>query len=145
MSAHRKDDQAAAMYTAYQAGKSLADVGKEFGLTRQTVHQAFRTRGYPLRKPPAPRPYILFKGRKYTMRNTGYYGATEGDRGLLHRHMWESANGPIPGGYDIHHKDEDKTHNELSNFECLPKSEHTRLYSTRCNQFHHNCQKEPAA
>lgn len=145
MSAHRKDVEAEAMYAVYQTGKSLAEVAREFGLSRQTVFTAFQRRGYQLRKRPDPLPYVVFNGRKYTMRNTGYYGATEGDRGLLHRHMWEATNGPIPDGYDIHHLDESKTNNTLSNFECLPKAEHTRLYSPHCNQFHHNCEHRNAA
>lgn len=140
MSAPRKDNKADAMYSAYLSGESLADVAAQFGITRQSVYIAFKRRGFALRPKPKPLPAIVFKGRKYTMRNTGYYGATEGDRGLLHRHMWEAVNGPIPAGYDIHHKDENKTNNVLENFECLPKAEHTRLYSTRCNQFNHNCE-----
>lgn len=139
MSAHRKDAQVTAMYAAYQEGSSLAGVAYLFGVTRQSVHDVFKRRGYVLRQRSQPLPAVVFNGRKYTMRNTGYYGATEGDRGLLHRHMWEAANGPIPDGYDIHHLDENKTHNALSNFECLPKSEHTRLYSPSCNQFSHKC------
>lgn len=145
MSAHRKDDQAEAMYEAYQSGLSLGEVGPLFGVTRQSVYAAFKRRGFALRKRPEPLPAVVFNGRKYTIRNTGYYGATEGDRGLLHRHMWEAANGPIPDDYDIHHIDENKTNNRLENFECLPKAEHTRLYSTRCNQFIHNCEHRHAA
>lgn len=133
------------MYALYETGMSLADVAVEFGITRQSVHDTLRRRGYALRPRPAELPAIHFNGRKYTMRNTGYYGATEGDRGLLHRHMWEAANGPIPDGWDIHHIDENKTNNTLSNFESLPKSEHTRLYSPSCNQFSHKCEHKKAA
>jgi HNH endonuclease len=60
---------------------------------------------------------------------------TTGNRCLMHRYIWENEVGTIPEGWDIHHIDEDKSHNELSNFECLPKSEHTRLYSPHNNQF----------
>lgn len=144
MSARRNDAKARNMYEAYQNGLSLAEVGKQFGVTRQSVYDVFTRRGYELRKRPAPLPSVMFNGRKYTMRNTGYYGATEGDRGLLHRHMWEAVNGTIPDGYDIHHLDECKTNNTLENFECLPKAEHTRLYSPSCNQFHHNCERHAA-
>lgn len=139
MSARRQDERVSAMYAMYVAGESLAGVAKAFDVTRQTVHINFQRRGLKLRARPAALPVIHFSGRKYTMRNTGYYGATEGDRGLLHRHMWEAANGLIPENYDIHHRDENKTNNTLSNFECLPKAEHTRLYSPSCNQFSHKC------
>ena len=144
MGAHRKNERANAMYEAYESGLSLAEVGEMFGVTRQSVYAAFKRRGLELRPKPQPLPAIIFGGRKYTMRNTGYYGATEGDRGLLHRHMWEAANGPIPENYDIHHIDGNKTHNAVSNFECLPKSEHARLYGAGCNQFHHRCEKRAA-
>lgn len=60
MSAHRKDDQANAMYEAYQSGLSLARVGAAFGLGRQTVYAAFKRRGFELRQRPAELPAILY-------------------------------------------------------------------------------------
>ncbi len=42
--------------------------------------------------------------------------------------------GKIPDGYDIHHKDFNKTNNNIENLECLSKSDHTRLYSPSHNQ-----------
>lgn len=138
----RNDERANAMYARYQCGLSLAQVASEFGCSRQAVYDVFKWRGLELRPRPARLPEVRYGGRTYTMRNTGYYGATSGDRHLLHRRMWEDAHGPIPDGWDIHHRDEDKAHNVLENFECLPKAEHTRLYSPSCNQFKHNCGKE---
>ena len=130
------------MYALYERGLSLAQVAARYGVSRQSVYDVFRHRGWKMRPRPAPLPAITYEGQNYTMRNTGYYGATSGDRHLLHRRIWEDAHGPIPDGWDIHHRDEDKTHNALENFECLPKAEHTRLYSPSCNQFKHNCGKE---
>lgn len=139
MAAPRKDEMADAAYSLYKEGLSLTGVADRFGVTRQSIYELFKRRGMALRSRPEPLPAIHFGGRKYTMRNHGYYGATDGDRGLLHRHIWEAEKGVIPAGWDIHHLDEDKTNNTIENFECLPKVEHTRLYSTRCNQFEHNC------
>ena len=130
------------LYERYRTGLSLACVAEEFGVTRQSVWQLFANRNWPMRPKPAPLPTIHYSDRKYTMRNTGYYGCTSGDRHLLHRRMWEDAHGTIPDQYDIHHLDENKTNNTLENFECLPKSEHTRLYGYFCNQFSHKCGKE---
>lgn len=48
-----------------------------------------------------------------------------------HRYIWEKANGPIPDGYEVHHKDEDKTNNDISNLECIPISKHRSLHSAR--------------
>jgi hypothetical protein len=132
------DERACAMYSRYQQGLSLEQVGEEFGRSRQAVFGLFKSRGWEMR-PKVRLETVYFLGQSYTMRNTGYYGATSGDRHLLHRAVWEHHNGTIPEGWDIHHRDEDKTNNDISNLECLPKAEHTRLYSPSCNQFSHKC------
>lgn len=124
----RHDERAAAMYERYTEGLSLAEVAEEFGVTRQSVYGLFKGRGWELRKRPAPLEYVEFDGRKYTLRNTGYYGATTGRRTLMHRDVWEHHNGPIPDGFDIHHVDHDRANNDLSNLVCLSKDEHTRLH-----------------
>lgn len=46
----------------------------------------------------------------------------------VHRKMWEDAYGPIPSGYDVHHKNDDTYDNRLDNFELLLKGDHTRLH-----------------
>ena len=46
----------------------------------------------------------------------------------LHRQVYEDANGPIPKGYQIHHKDEDFTNNSIENLECLTIAEHRKLH-----------------
>lgn len=122
------------MFDLYQQGFSLAQVAIAFEVTRQSVYKMFTKRGYPMRTI-EPLPFRVFEGRKYTLRVNGYYGATEGDREYLHRAMWIAANGPIPDGWDIHHRDHDCTNNVLGNFECLPKDEHARRYSTGNNQY----------
>ncbi|MFE5159122.1 HNH endonuclease [Streptomyces sp. NPDC056697] len=124
----RRDERASAMYERYTAGLSLAEVADEFGVTRQSVHGRFKGRGWELRKRPAPLAHVEFNGRKYTLRNTGYYGATSGSRSLMHRDVWEFHNGPVPDGCDIHHLDHDRTNNDISNLACLTKDEHTRLH-----------------
>ncbi len=135
----RNDKRPNEWYSRYQDGLSLAEVAVEFGVKRQTVYDAFARRGWPMRPKPTPLPAVEFNSRRYTMRNMGYYGCTTGDRHLLHRAIWEFYNGPIPNGWDVHHKDGNKTNNRLDNFECLPKAEHTRLYSPNCNQHAHKC------
>ena len=125
-----------AMYSLYQAGKSLAQVADVFGVTRQSVYAVFKSRGIKCR---AKRflESILYNGDKYTPGKGGYYRRTRRNghaETLLHRQMWIDAHGSIPVGHEIHHRDFDRQHNELSNFECLPKSDHTRLYSPHNNQ-----------
>lgn len=47
---------------------------------------------------------------------------------FLHRAVWEKANGSIPEGYDIHHKDHNIYNNELSNLELVLKEEHHKMH-----------------
>lgn len=47
---------------------------------------------------------------------------------LLHRAVWEYHNGPIPEGYEVHHKDKDRSDNDIENLQMLPESEHRRLH-----------------
>lgn len=63
-------------------------------------------------------------------KNDGYVSVTlHNDNGeqktiKLHRIIWETANGSIPNGYDIHHKDHNRTNNSISNLEMIHQSEH---------------------
>ena len=139
--ATKQTKRADEMYALYQSGYSLAKVGEAFGVTRQTVYMMFTRRNLKLRGKPEPLPFVTFNGDRYTLRNTGYYGRTDGQRTLLHRDMYEHANGEIPDGYDIHHIDRDKTNNTLENFELISKSNHASQHNTGCNQFQHRCGK----
>jgi len=38
--------------------------------------------------------------------------------------VWEKANGPIPSGYGIHHRDRNKLNDALGNLELVSKAEH---------------------
>jgi len=41
-----------------------------------------------------------------------------------YRTIWERANGPIPSGYVIHHKNGDRGDNHLDNLEMKPSGKH---------------------
>lgn len=77
--------------------------------------------------------YIEYNGRKYYPR---YYccqiSGPERTTLYLHREVWKDANGEIPEGHVIHHKDGDKSNNALENLECLPTAEHLKIH--RCGQ-----------
>lgn len=45
-----------------------------------------------------------------------------------HRIVWEKANGPIPDGYHVHHRCENKACINLEHLELLEAGEHSRLH-----------------
>ncbi len=122
------------MYELYEKGFSCTKVAEAFGVTRQTVHKRFKRQHLYQRKIEAL-PFIRFQGKKYTLRANGYYGRTKGKRNYLHRDIWESVNGKIPDGFDIHHKDGDKTYNTIENYELYSKAEHARKFGVGQNQY----------
>jgi len=124
-------------YTMYLEGLSLEQVAKEIGVTRQCIYKAFKQRGFMLRGINF-KPHQIYDGKKFTLRNTGYYSLTNNDRCLMHRYVYEKEKGRIPLGWDIHHINNIKSDNRIENLECLPKSEHTRKYSPHHNQYTKN-------
>ena len=65
----------------------------------------------------------------YPGRRESYYERGEKRSGKkrtirLHRAVYEHHFGPIPEGFDIHHRDGDKRNNSADNLECKPHSEH---------------------
>ena len=53
----------------------------------------------------------------------------DGKTQQAHRVIWENANGPIPDGYDIHHKDGNPHNNSLDNLMCLSHKDHLSLHA----------------
>lgn len=121
-------------YKLYLTGLSLEQVAKNINVTRQCVYKAFSKRGYALRGVNY-RPFQEYGGKKFTLRDNGYYALTTNKRTLMHRYVYEKEIGKIPKGYDIHHINEKKYDNRIENLKCLPKSEHTKLYSPHNNQY----------
>lgn len=46
----------------------------------------------------------------------------------MHRYVWRYFNGDIPKGYHIHHIDEDKSNNDISNLQLVKAYNHLSLY-----------------
>jgi HNH endonuclease/Helix-turn-helix domain of resolvase len=128
MTRAQQNKRAQEMYDLYLQGYSLEQVGKAYNITRQSVYQIFARRDFAMRQI-QPLPYFVFGDNKYTLNTNNYYRRTDGDRELLHRDVWKSVHGDIPMGYDIHHKDEDKSNNDIENLELLPTAEHTQLHN----------------
>lgn len=47
---------------------------------------------------------------------------------MNYRKIWESVYGPIPKGYEIHHKDGNRNNNDLSNLQCVSTEEHYKIH-----------------
>jgi endogenous inhibitor of DNA gyrase (YacG/DUF329 family) len=76
-----------------------------------------------------------FMGIRYYL--CGKYFQRDGVR--LHRVVWEAHHGrPVPDGFDVHHDDEDRAHNEPGNLILLPHGSHTRHH-------HLGVSKQPTA
>lgn len=74
------------------------------------------------------------RGRTGAISKNGYRVFAHGSRDSVkriyeHHLVWEQAYGPIPDGYEIHHKDGNKLNNKLSNLQLLTRSEHARLHA----------------
>ncbi len=121
-------------YQLYLQGLSLAQVAIELEVTRQSVYEAFKRRGFSLRGPNF-KPHQIYDGKKFTLKRTGYYALSSRERTLMHRYVWETERSKIPPGYDIHHINNDRADNRIENLECLSKAEHTRKYSPHNNQY----------
>src|SRR5581483_898227 len=62
-------------------------------------------------------PQVEWHGRLWSVDNSGYYRHAKGE--LLHRAVWEAANGPIPADKEIHHRDGNKQHYALEHLELV--------------------------
>ncbi|MGH3203874.1 MAG: HNH endonuclease signature motif containing protein [Streptosporangiaceae bacterium] len=84
---------------------------------------------------------VSYKGIKYRRypdsgkwAERSYYIPGIGDRqkyglGRLHEEIWKDANGPIPEGCHIHHKDENPLNNDPANLVCLTDAEHREYHA----------------
>jgi hypothetical protein len=64
---------------------------------------------------------VEWGGRTWHLWKRGYYETNI----RLHREIWMADHGPIPKGYDVHHKSGDKSDNRLANLELITRSEHS--------------------
>lgn len=65
--------------------------------------------------------YYLYRGEKYFSK-----GNTK-----LHRVVWEFYNGKIPTGYDVHHLDENRMNNHISNLSLRKASRHRSIHTKK--------------
>lgn len=113
------------MYRCYKRGRSLQEVGRIFGRSRQAVHEIFKRCGFELRKDSKARAKIelAYAGLNYAPGKNGYLRATTGSRGVLQHAIWEEFHGPVPAGHQVRFRDGNKRNVEITNLECVPRSE----------------------
>jgi len=68
--------------------------------------------------------YKLYKGSKYFSRNN----CKDRTKDRLHKVVWEHHNGSIPEGHAVHHFDEDRSNNHVSNLRIHEKSIHQAIH-----------------
>jgi hypothetical protein len=49
--------------------------------------------------------------------------------------VWEHHNGPIPAGFEVHHKDENKANNDISNLDLMTAVDHAARHGFGGNQY----------
>ena len=67
-----------------------------------------------------------FLGTTYYL--CGFYFQNKGKR--LHRTILEHYNGEIPDGYHVHHKDGNRSNNDIANLGLMQSNEHLHLHSS---------------
>ena len=74
-------------------------------------------------------------GVRYYKKPSGYFKSDHESGGVfMHRAVWERANGPIPDGHHVHHRNHDRSDNRLENLELLSASAHS-LHHAQSNEW----------
>lgn len=87
---------------------------------------------------------IYYEGRYYYPRENGYYYNSH-LRKYLHQMVWITERGPIPRGYEIHHKDFNRENNDISNLDCISSEEHRKLHADVLTEENKQWRKENLA
>jgi len=120
-----------AMYAEYQAGSSLADVGRVWGRTRQSIYEVFTRAGLPMRAKKL-KEKIVWHGENFSPNRNGYYESTVRDGILLHHLIYEGRTGrKIPEGWQVGFIDGDKANFAATNLICLPIREMSLFHQRR--------------
>lgn len=76
--------------------------------------------------------HVKFDGRVFRKdTRTGYYEANCS----LHREIWRFFHGEIPKGYEVHHRDLNRSNNDITNFDLLTKAEHKKIHVATLKTF----------
>lgn len=67
-------------------------------------------------------------GKKFYLRNDGYWVCTTDGHLLAHRWVWLNNHYFLSQDMAVHHLDGDKSNNDISNLQLLSHQEHTKLH-----------------
>lgn len=76
-------------------------------------------------------PHQEWYGRSfYQDKSTGYWISVDAPRLRAHRWVWNNVNGTIPESCQIHHRDGNKSNNDISNLQLVSHRQHALLHLT---------------
>lgn len=106
---------------ARAAGETLGVIAAREGLSKQGV-SAIAKRAAHTGPATVRRSYVHRDGYRILV-------MSDGRQVREHRHVWETAHGPIPRGIEIHHRNGVKTDNRLENLEAVDRMSHAKKHS----------------
>lgn len=71
---------------------------------------------------------IIVDGKRFTLARGKKYHYNTTLRKTLHQYLWESENGKLPKGHEIHHKDFNTLNNSLDNLQLVTIKEHKKIH-----------------
>ena len=84
---------------------------------------------------------LYYDGHRINFSSSSGYPTifVDGKNVLLHRYVWEKFNGKIPKGFQVHHKDKNRSNWQIENLELVNNSEHHKFHATenglgKCNK-----------
>ena len=113
------------------------EMAQFLGHNQGAIYKALKRRGWWNRSKRETRPAIYHNGVRYAVEaDSGYYRASNGRSGkgggkYLHVVLDVERHGPLPEGYEVHHRNQIKTDNSDENLERMPKLGHSHYHNPK--------------
>lgn len=127
-------ERVAMLYADYRRLGSLRKCAKLHGVTNQSLHSVFKSRGLQMKTgPKAKKEAVWWNGELWSPDKNGYLRSTTfaarqfGKHRLLHRVKWEELRGPIPKDYVVAFKDFDPANCDIDNLVCVSRIVHRQM------------------
>lgn len=91
-------------------------------------YQRARRNGDPEKVVRRPKGTGTYSGKGYRL------VTVDGEQVFEHRHVWEQTNGPIPDGWEIHHRNGIRDDNRLTNLKMVEHKRHRRDHHRHKNK-----------